>query len=242
MTAAPWLLEPEDARKIKTRVEELSAEEKMYCPSCNQFINLDLVDAQESNDLICVCDTALCVRCKTVSHHGISCVQNKANLEGNDEAFIERAKDADWKQCPKCSVMIELTYGCNHVTCAICQHQFCYRCLAPWGGEQCSTRLCEVWDEDRLLAAGEARVEAEENRIQQNLPAPLRQARLQRAIRELQANEGCEHEWVQQNGHLGNCERCDYYLPVYGMRCVAGCGSTVCYTCANFRIPRRGWA
>jgi hypothetical protein len=25
------------------------------------------------------------------------------------------------------------------------------------------------------------------------------------------------------------------------MRCVSDCESTVCWTCANFRIPRRGW-
>ncbi|EJK47469.1 hypothetical protein THAOC_33803, partial [Thalassiosira oceanica] len=109
------------------------------------------------------------------------------------------------------------------------------------GVSQCSSMQCEVWDEDRLLAAGEARVNAEENRLQRDLPAPARQAQLQRAMQELQANEGCVHEWVRRGGNLGNCERCNYYLPVYGMRCVAGCGSTVCFTCASYRIPRRGW-
>jgi len=212
----------------------------MYCPSCNRFINLDLVEAQDTTELICICSAGLCINCKTLAHPGTSCADNKLEMDENDKTFMLQARDAGWKQCPGCSAMIELVHGCNHITCA-CDHEFCYRCLAPWGGDQCSSGQCDVWDEDRLIAAGEARVNAEENRLQRDLPAPVRQARLQRAMRELQANEGCLHEWVRRGGHLGNCERCNYFLPVYGMRCVAGCGSTVCYTCASFRIPSRGW-
>ena len=242
MNIAKWILEPNDARKMNSRLVEMAAKNKMYCPNCSKFINLDLIDTTGgSKDLVCVCGTALCVVCKTVSHPNISCAENKANVQGKDRRLIEEAVARGWKQCPNCSVVIELAHGCNHVTCAICDHEFCFRCLAPWNGNVCSTGRCDVWDEANLIAGAEARVEAEENRIRRELPAPARRQRLQQEMRALRANEGCYHEWERVNGNLGNCERCDYYLPCYGMRCANECGLTVCYICANHRIPRRGW-
>ena len=138
--------------------------------------------------------------------------------------------------------MIELTVGCNHITCGSCNHEFCFSCLSPWDqrSHQCSSGTCAIWDEDRLLAAGEARVEAQEVAMQQPISARAREVRVQQAMRALRENEGCCHQWVRRNGYLGECERCGYDLPCYGMRCVSDCESTVCYTCANFRIPRTG--
>lgn len=137
--------------------------------------------------------------------------------------------------------MIELSHGCNHITCASCQHEFCFNCLAHWGGRQCSTGNCEVWDEDRLLAAGEARVDAEDEMQQRPIPVAARQQRVRQAMQALRENEGCLHNWVRRNGRLGDCERCGYFLPCYGMVCTSDCESTVCFTCASYRIPRRGW-
>lgn len=111
----------------------------------------------------------------------------------------------------------------------------------PGGDRTCSTRTCPVWDEDRLLAAGEARIAMEENALERPIPAVAREQRVHRAMVALQENEGCDHEWVRRRGYLGDCERCGYELNCYGMRCVSDCESTVCYTCATFRIPRRGW-
>ena len=41
------------------------------------------------------------------------------------------------KKCPKCKSPIEKNNGCDHMTCKRqaggCGHEFCWRCLAPWG-------------------------------------------------------------------------------------------------------------
>ena len=226
---------------LTLRMVEREASSKMYCPTCNKFINLDYVDAQESTELMCICETVLCISCKSNSHQRFTCAENRAIMDGDDTLLLEVARQEGWKQCPNCNTMIELTHGCNHITCSTCDHQFCFQCLSPWGDRTCSTGACAVWEEDRLLAAGEARVAAEEDALQRAIPAVAREQRVQRAIVALQENEGCNHEWVRRRGYLGDCERCGYELNCYGMRCISDCESTVCHTCANFRIPRRGW-
>ena len=241
MNICGHILPAEDVETLTQRIAEREATNKMYCPICNKFINLDYVDAQESTELICVCETVLCISCKSISHPRFSCAENSAVIAGDDTLLHEVARQKGWKQCPKCNAMIELSYGCNHVTCSYCDYEFCFLCLSPWGVQLCSSGTCEVWDEARLLAAGEARVEAEENAMQIVIPAVDRQERVQRAMRALRENEGCDHEWVRRNGYLGSCERCSYNLPCYGMRCASDCAATVCFTCANFRIPRGGW-
>ncbi|XP_077341595.1 cullin-9 isoform X2 [Lithobates pipiens] len=36
------------------------------------------------------------------------------------------------KHCPSCQAPIEKNEGCLHMTCAKCNHGFCWRCLKPW--------------------------------------------------------------------------------------------------------------
>ena len=62
-----------DAETLTLRMSEREASSKMYCPTCNKFINLDYVDAQESTELMCICETVLCIRCKSKSHPRFTC-------------------------------------------------------------------------------------------------------------------------------------------------------------------------
>lgn len=168
MNICHYILSADDVG-LKQRIVERKATNKMYCPSCNKFINLDYGDAQDSTELICIC--VLCIICKFIAHPHFSCIENRAIIDGDDTLLLEVAQEEGWKQCPKCNVMIELSNGCNHISCSYCDNQFCFQCLLPWGGQTCSSGACEVWDETRLLAAGEARVEAKENARQMVIPA-----------------------------------------------------------------------
>eukprot|EP00548_Thalassiothrix_antarctica_P011244 CAMPEP_0194161152 /NCGR_PEP_ID=MMETSP0152-20130528/78782_1 /TAXON_ID=1049557 /ORGANISM="Thalassiothrix antarctica, Strain L6-D1" /LENGTH=521 /DNA_ID=CAMNT_0038870909 /DNA_START=46 /DNA_END=1609 /DNA_ORIENTATION=- len=199
MNIARDLLDEKEFDRIFLQVEEIFAKNKMYCPSCQIFINLDLVDTTQSTDLPCMgCGTLLCVSCQTLSHPGTSCKENKAIMTGDDELLLDLSKQEGWKQCPSCSILIELRSGCNHITCQNCTEEFCYRCLKPWSKDNgmCSSGECEVWDEDRLVEAGEARVQQlEAARGGRIFPERIRQERMARAVAALRANETCQHEW-----------------------------------------------
>jgi len=244
MNCGSSFLNSDELGRIRLRIQEMEASKKMYCTSCGAFINLDLVDVSHGlNDLACHCGTLLCLTCESTAHPGLTCDQNKAALTASDEALQELSRLEGWKQCPKCAIMIELRSGCNHMTCRFCRHEFCFRCLSAWATSRssCSSGQCELWDENRLIEAGEARVRAEEDILGEALPEPVRQIRLQQAYAGLRANERCNHVWRRQGGYHGECENCRFEMFAYGMVCVSDCGSTVCYTCAHHRIPQRGW-
>uniref|UniRef100_A0A0D3BMN8 SWIM-type domain-containing protein n=1 Tax=Brassica oleracea var. oleracea TaxID=109376 RepID=A0A0D3BMN8_BRAOL len=44
------------------------------------------------------------------------------------------AKRVNVKKLPKCSIPIQLSEGCQHMTC-ICKFEFCWTCLSPWTNE-----------------------------------------------------------------------------------------------------------
>ena len=246
LSIAKVLLKKDEAHRLLSKAEEMDAKEKMYCPTCSKFINLDMVD-KNSIVYACTCGCTLCVSCKTAVHPGLSCRQNKAALSGSDEELLEMARTHGWKQCPNCDLMIEMVYGCNHMTCSNCKHEFCFQCLSAWSIENgvslCSSG-CELWDDDRLEQAAEFRVLVEDmRRMIRNveLPALARQERLNLAMDGLRQNEECYHDWHEISGYAGECERCGFEMNCYSMACRGGCGGRVCYTCAHHRIPAWGW-
>lgn len=238
----PFLVvDDHDAKVLQDRSEEIQAVNKMYCPSCNRFINLDSFDF--SGLCVCDCGAELCLSCRSAAHPLFTCEQNKAAIgTDNNESLLALAQELGWKQCPNCSIMIEFITGCNHMECTACRHHFCFQCLSSWdkANTRCSSRRCELWEEDRLLEAGEARVRAMEANQGIALPVAQRGRYVQNAMDALRVNEVCNHQWERHN-LTGTCENCGYVLWVYGMVCQSECQSTVCYTCAHHRIPQRGW-
>ena len=37
-----------------------------------------------------------------------------------------------WQPCPNCKSPIQRNFGCNHMTCNCCSHEFCWVCMQPW--------------------------------------------------------------------------------------------------------------
>jgi len=126
--------------------EEATAANKMYCPvpTCSTFLNVGhllstLPPKADARDFPCRgCKTRLCLRCKDEAHGETTCAAaaSARAAASEDEAVRSLAAAAGWRTCTGCGSLVELLFGCNHMTCR-CGAAFCYACGVPWKGCTC---------------------------------------------------------------------------------------------------------
>ena len=99
------------------------------------------------------CQRHTCLGCNLIYHHGQTCdeyrswledAQRRAETDEVEKARIQEQQRAEkdsagylleWaKKCPNeaCGAQIQKTTGCDHMTCRLCHHQFCWLCLAEY--------------------------------------------------------------------------------------------------------------
>ncbi|XP_048791420.1 cullin-9-like [Lagopus muta] len=115
---------------------------------------------------------AACSKCSWIScfscnfpeaHYPASCshmsqwVDDDGYYEGmTSEAQSKHLAKLISKHCPNCQAQIEKNEGCLHMTCAKCNHGFCWRCLKPWRPTHKDYYNCSVmvskaaWQEKRF--------------------------------------------------------------------------------------------
>ncbi|KAG5341372.1 hypothetical protein C0989_011083 [Termitomyces sp. Mn162] len=82
--------------------------------------------------------------------------------EYEEEQANKSWKEASTMACPGCSVHVEKSAGCNHMTCAKCGQHFCYRCgakikaLNPYvhfstAGERCYNKLFDFERDEEMF-------------------------------------------------------------------------------------------
>ncbi|KAL8158520.1 hypothetical protein V2J09_000057 [Rumex salicifolius] len=158
-------------RKTRDKMEQLVKEnsipaiEKVYCPSprCSYLMSKSEALATQSGFAStsklevtacrCMkCHSVFCIRCKVTWHSNMSCeafnIRDSIwNSRSDDARLKSLARDKKWRICPRCSHLIELAHGCNHISCR-CGHQFCYACGRDWKRETCS---CPLWYEGNIF-------------------------------------------------------------------------------------------
>jgi len=234
------------ARETRETFERSSKEfstrprDRVYCsnPVCSDFLGAGNPNAI-AQDMHCPrCDRSTCSKCRCSSHPSTTTCKR-----GDGVAAVESLRSQkEWQSCPECARIIELTYGCFHITC-ICSTQFCYRCGSTW-----KTCKCPHWEERLLLAEAERRVDAEvENELAEGLaPAPdlmstsmqgsgqpqstktmdgARSRRVEAMASMLRNHHACNHTWSKRSGQ-GQCAQCSTcykrYLLVSGQLLVPG--------------------
>ncbi|KAI1797699.1 hypothetical protein LXA43DRAFT_1088778 [Ganoderma leucocontextum] len=125
--------------------QEHETSRRVYCvvPSCSVFLG---PATDTPSKLFChKCGTrTTCAHCSGRAHsRSIRCASP------DDAELAALAEREGWRRCQRCGHMVELTFGCNHMTCR-CRFEFCYVCGAPW--KICD---CPQWHEERLRAAAE---------------------------------------------------------------------------------------
>ena len=97
-----------------------------YCPTpdCSYVYQI-------SNEIIVcpVCSTAICTKCCTENHLGMTCETYQSELEERNKAFSAFKEANGIKDCPRCGMPIEKSEGCNHVTCQQCDSHLCWVCM-----------------------------------------------------------------------------------------------------------------
>ncbi|PAA75038.1 hypothetical protein BOX15_Mlig029351g1 [Macrostomum lignano] len=80
------------------------------------------------------CDYVWCFDCHSPAHPGLSCRRFRSGVHLLEDwaKQLEQSGLRKARRCPKCKAMIEKNDGCNHMTCAHCEHEFCYLCSKRW--------------------------------------------------------------------------------------------------------------
>ncbi|EQC35973.1 hypothetical protein SDRG_06715 [Saprolegnia diclina VS20] len=211
------VLSATDAQRLRDRAEEKTAARPVYCgnPACTtEFVSARYVNGTTA---ICPgCRTGLCSACSRPAHPG-ACEDTVS-----EEALLELGAQEGWQRCPHCRRMVELTQGCNHMTC-LCSAEFCYVCASRW-----KTCACANWDEARVLLAAQERLGA---------GAPARAVR-QLAV-QLRDRDECNHEgrWrrIDFPERSRRCELCSRLVYLYTLQC-RHCQFQACRTCRGRRL------
>ena len=110
----------------------IPAGQRIYCPDpkCSALMSKSealaytkayFVGAEKSNARKCVkCWKFFCMDCKVPWHYEMTCEVNRIqnpNRHGDELMLKSLAKKKLWRQCTKCSHMVELAEGCYHITC-----------------------------------------------------------------------------------------------------------------------------
>ncbi|KAH6711589.1 hypothetical protein BKA61DRAFT_486555 [Leptodontidium sp. MPI-SDFR-AT-0119] len=206
-------LTPELISDFYEKKAEFETVDRAYCsnPICSTFLYPVNIVADTGTCPKCL--TTTCVMCKAATHKG-NCPQDTATQQ-----VLELANTEGWKRCEHCKRMIELKYGCNHITCA-CRAEWCYICSVAW--KNCP---CPMWEENRLLDRA--------NQIAARNPQPTSPARQQQVaaiVREVMENHECDHdEWERYDGEY-ECDECGDELPYFIWRCT-DCDIVACSRC-----------
>ncbi|OQR84839.1 Zinc finger-like protein [Achlya hypogyna] len=129
-------------------VEKGLGADTIFCPNkgCSEIFEMpQFRSGNESMDCP-MCKKAMCVRCRVAWHDGLNCDQYAEMIKAGgdiEQAQLMALKEKmDWKQCPKCSMLVERTSGCNFMRCKwfvlVCASKglmstcsgehFCYAC------------------------------------------------------------------------------------------------------------------
>ena len=97
----------------------------------------------------CRCTFVYCIKCQKAAHAPAPCALIARWTEKNQS----ESENANWlqvntKPCPKCKRRIEKNNGCNHMTCSICRHGFCWICLGNWSTHDGSYYNCNKFQQD----------------------------------------------------------------------------------------------
>ncbi|MBE3043994.1 hypothetical protein IMZ48_15775 [Candidatus Bathyarchaeota archaeon] len=109
-------LPPDLVAKVKAKEAEHRTPNRTYCHACSALIP---PATSKGNTATCpACRAWTCVSCKGKTHLD-ACPEDRGSQE-----VLRIASKQGWMQCPRCSSMVEQTYGCEHMSKTPHQQRF----------------------------------------------------------------------------------------------------------------------
>ncbi|ESZ90032.1 hypothetical protein SBOR_9588 [Sclerotinia borealis F-4128] len=110
------------ARKFQLKASEMKVPpgDRIYCikPNCETWIPTNCINQRRKRASCSSCQTRVCTICRGAWHATIKCPQDKSL-----QATVNLAEKQGWKKCYDCNALVELTWGCSHMTCRSIQLQ-----------------------------------------------------------------------------------------------------------------------
>lgn len=99
-------------------------------PDCEELVQINNFNLGISTYDVCASNHRFCTKCRCLlsNHSSLNC-SNFVKLMLEE---IPESKRWMFKQCPRCNIIIEKNEGCNHMTCTVCQYEFCWICLEKY--------------------------------------------------------------------------------------------------------------
>ena len=113
----------EKYNNYKLKLEIINDPNKKFCPypNCNSFLIKN--KNEEEKNTKCKNGHEYCFICLNKPHENKLCEE-----KFDDNNIKEYAKNKFIKKCPNCGTFTEKNEGCNHITCAECNYQWCWLC------------------------------------------------------------------------------------------------------------------
>lgn len=110
-TTVQHLFDQGSGEVFRRRQVELSTTDRTYCSdqACSAFIEVEHVANNRATCPSCGLET--CIICKGQAHEGEDCAQDPAVI-----ALMALAETEGMKQCHSCRRLVEISFGCNHMT------------------------------------------------------------------------------------------------------------------------------
>lgn len=127
------LLEAAFSEHIEHRPQEFK-----YCttPDCSQVYHSSPAGSAPLEVHCPSCLGSICATCNEEGHTGLTCMESKLrnNPLEQERANDRLARELGYKKCPSCSVWIEKTEGCNHMSCR-CGAHICWVCMGTFDAD-----------------------------------------------------------------------------------------------------------